>query len=110
MPFKKGITPVGAKPFEKGKSGNPKGKPKKLVKQLKEIGYTKSEVTETINVMLAMTIDQLKQIYENKESPILEKTIAAALKKSLRREKSIQRNIHRRRINTTFETRRNEGF
>jgi len=28
MPFKKGVTPKGAKPFEKGKSGNLKGKPK----------------------------------------------------------------------------------
>lgn len=30
MPFKKGVTPKGAKPFKKGQSGNPKGKPKKL--------------------------------------------------------------------------------
>jgi hypothetical protein len=28
MPFKKGETPQGAKPFKKGVSGNPKGKPK----------------------------------------------------------------------------------
>lgn len=27
MPFEKGKTPVGAKPFRKGKSGNPKGRP-----------------------------------------------------------------------------------
>lgn len=30
MPFKKGVTPPGAKPFKKGQSGNPKGKPPKL--------------------------------------------------------------------------------
>lgn len=28
MPFKKGETPPGAKPFKKGQSGNPAGKPK----------------------------------------------------------------------------------
>ena len=28
MPFKKGETPQGAKPFKKGVSGNPKGRPK----------------------------------------------------------------------------------
>lgn len=27
MPFEKGVTPPGAKPFVKGQSGNPKGKP-----------------------------------------------------------------------------------
>lgn len=30
MPFKKGVTPKGAKPFKKGQSGNPKGQPKKI--------------------------------------------------------------------------------
>lgn len=30
MPFKKGVTPPGAKPFVKGQSGNPKGQPKKI--------------------------------------------------------------------------------
>ena len=28
MPFEKGETPQGAKPFKKGQSGNPKGRPK----------------------------------------------------------------------------------
>lgn len=30
MPFKKGVTPPGAKPFVKGQSGNPKGQPRKI--------------------------------------------------------------------------------
>jgi hypothetical protein len=83
MPFKKGVTPPGAKVFVKGRSGNLKGRPHKLATALKVIGYTKAEASETINCMLAMTIDELKRIYENPHATILEKTIAAALKKSL---------------------------
>lgn len=71
------------KPFKKGQSGNPKGAPRKLVSQLKTIGYTKAEAANTINSMLAMTIDELKDVFEKKESTILEKTIANALKRSL---------------------------
>lgn len=83
MPFKKGVTPPGAKPFVKGQSGNPKGKPKKLASTLGNIGYTPMQVRDTINGILAMNIDELKNIYEDKQSTILEKTIAGALKKSL---------------------------
>ena len=71
------------KPYKKGQSGNPKGAPRKLISTLKNIGYTKAEAANTINSMLAMTLEELKDVYEKKESTILEKTIANALKKSL---------------------------
>lgn len=83
MPFKKGQIQPGAVLFKKGVSGNPNGQPRKLATRLKEIGYTPAQVSDTINAMLAMTLDELKDIYENKDSSILEKTIANSLKISL---------------------------
>lgn len=81
MPFKKGHKPENM--FKKGQSGNPNGQPRKLASQLKIIGYTKNEAAATINSMLAMTIIELKEIFENPNATILEKTVAAALKRSL---------------------------
>jgi len=81
MPFKKGNQTGNT--WKKGQSGNPKGQPRKLATQLKIIGYTKAEAADTINAMLAMNIIELKTIFENPDATILEKTIAAALKRSL---------------------------
>lgn len=62
---------------------NPNGRPKKFVTLLKEQGYKQSEVEDTIRAMLAMTIEELRAVFENKAATILEKTIANAMKRSL---------------------------
>lgn len=69
--------------WEKGESGNPNGRPKKFVTLLKEQGYKRSEINDTIQAMLSMTIEELADVYKNKDATILEKTVANALKKSL---------------------------
>ena len=72
-------------PFEKGQSGNPNGRPRKFTTILKDIGYKQSEINDTIQNMLGMTIDELKDIASDDNTTILEKTVANALYKSFRK-------------------------
>ena len=67
---------------EKGEVLNPHGRPKKLVTQLKEIGYQKSQVEDTINAMLTMSRKELEKIDKSEEYTILERIIAGTLLKS----------------------------
>lgn len=70
-------------PFQKGVSGNPNGRPRKYVSLLKDSGYKLSEINDTIQSMMAMDLEELKQVWDNPKATILEKTIANAMKKSL---------------------------
>jgi hypothetical protein len=58
MPFKKGETPKGAKPFKKGQSGNPNGQPRKLPaldKLLANVlGEEKDGVTQAEEILKAL--------------------------------------------------------
>lgn len=72
-------------PFQKGQSGNPNGRPKKFTTLLKDIGYKQSEINDTIQNMLAMSTDELKDIAMSDDSTILEKTVANALYRSFRK-------------------------
>lgn len=70
-------------PYKPGESGNPNGRPRKYVTLLKEQGYKLSEINDTIQVMMSMNVEELKQVYDNPKATILEKTIAGAMNKSL---------------------------
>lgn len=75
------------KPFKNGydirREGN--GRPKKYITQLNSIGYTNTEITETLRVLLSMTIFELHEVFTNPNATILELSIAKSLVKSIER-------------------------
>lgn len=71
------------RPIQKGEVRNPYGRPRKFVSALKEQGYKASEVNDAIQVLMSMTLEELKDVYNNPEATVLEKTVASAIRKSI---------------------------
>jgi hypothetical protein len=71
------------KPFQKGGDQriNLQGRPQKLITQMKDIGYTKTQVEETMLSMLSLSRKELEKIDKGDEYTIMERTIAGALLK-----------------------------
>ena len=70
-------------PIKKGEVRNPTGRPRKYVSELREQGYRVSEVNDAIQVLMSMTLEELKDVYTNSKATVLEKTIAGAIRKSI---------------------------
>lgn len=75
------------KPFKKGQDERRhlQGRPRTYITTLKDNGYKLSEVNDCIMVLTSLTLEELKQVYENPNSTILEKTICNALFTSLKK-------------------------
>lgn len=69
--------------IKKGQVLNPNGRPRKYVSLLKEQGYKLSEINDTIQNIMAMDLEELKAVWDNPKATIMEKTVAAAMRKSL---------------------------
>ena len=69
------------KPFKKGQDErrHMTGRPRTYITSLKDNGYKLAEVNDVIQVLMSMTLDELKQVYDNPASTILEKTISNAM-------------------------------
>lgn len=65
------------KPFVKGvdERRNIKGRPRTYLNALKDQGFKHAEVIEVINVLFSLTLAELKELYNNEETPILIKVI-----------------------------------
>lgn len=70
---------------------NRKGRPTKPVLTMKVEGYKLAEINDTIQAMCSMTLDDLRKVWENPKSTVLERTIAAALRKGI--EKGTLQNV-----------------
>jgi hypothetical protein len=62
---------------------NRNGRPIKLVSKLNKIGYSNSQVLDTIKNIIALTESEVNDIAENEDFTILERMIAKALLKDL---------------------------
>jgi hypothetical protein len=64
---------------------NPYGQPRKYVSTLIKDGYKKAEVNDTIQALISMNVEEIKEVLTNDQATILEKTVASALIKSISR-------------------------
>jgi hypothetical protein len=77
---------IKGKGFDKNPQNiNRAGRPKKYVLSLKKEGYKLTEINDTLEAMVAMSVEELRKVFESDKSTILEKTIAAALRNGLKK-------------------------
>jgi hypothetical protein len=69
----------------KGETANRRGRPRKFVSELRESGYSLSEVNDCIQVLLSMTEAELTVVFDHPGATVLEKTIAGAIRRSIER-------------------------
>ena len=76
--------PENLKPFKKGDDERrwTEGRPKKFTTLMKENGYKLAEVNDSIQAIMAMNEEQIKEVLENDDATMLEKTVAKAIIKS----------------------------
>lgn len=73
MPIKPSDNP---KPWKKGQSGNPKGRPKKIYSILKEKGYSGDDIRTAFGEMAWYTLNELKAVHKDEKKPVIMRIVA----------------------------------
>lgn len=68
--------------FQKGTSGNPKGRPRTSIAAKELRRYTREHVSEVINKVMDMTTAELLELKRDKKTPSFESAIAAVMLKA----------------------------
>lgn len=64
---------------DKGETMNPNGRPRKIISTLSGIGYSHSQINDTMMNIIALTLKEIKEIETNENCTALERTIAKAI-------------------------------
>lgn len=74
------------KPFKKGKSGNPNGRPPKLVstliQELKDAGHERvgaTQITETYELLTSLSEEEIRTLVNDKKQPMIVRIVGKAM-------------------------------
>jgi hypothetical protein len=64
---------------------NLKGRPRKWISEIKDTGYSLSEINDALQVLISLEPEKLERIRTNPQSTVLEISVAAAILKSIQK-------------------------
>jgi hypothetical protein len=79
MKFKPGESGNEKTKWKPGESGNPSGRPRKIYSQLKDLGYSQAQAVETLQVLIALSLDELRKVEASEDCTALERIVAASI-------------------------------